>query len=479
LSRIPFPTFNVLTYEALLPEGTLAEFKTYAKSDEALKFVLAQTRKSGNHIYLMIDEYDNFANTLMAESEDDYCTITHGVGAFRLFFNILKLATTGMDSPIDRMFITGVSPLTLSDVTSGFNIGENFSLKANYNEMVGFTETEVRAMLEYYRDATGLFRHTVDELLSIMKPWYNNNCFSSSRVEGERMFNSDMALYFVKNYIDNGGHFPEDMIDTNVRSDYNRMRKMVKMDKSYGEKGQIMQYIFENRGITGKIKPEFSIEDLLVPENLTSHLFYMGLLTYELDSRNRTAFVIPNHVVYEQYYRYMEDCYRRYLNWQTDTTTMNRLREKLVYDGYATPLLDYLCHQITIDSSNRDFDPQAESFVKGFLLAKLGGCSNSYLTVDTEREENHGYSDLYMQPWNDDCKHTFLVELKYCKHGSPDTEVARQRQQAIDQAVKYAADQRLQQRAAGHGWTLHQHIIVFRGWHCEVCEEISADPSNE
>jgi len=144
----------------------------------------------------------------------------------------------------------------------------------------------------------------------------------------------------------------------------------------------------------------------------------------------------------------------------------------LVYDGYATPLLDYLCHQITIDSSNRDFDPQAESFVKGFLLAKLGGCSNSYLTIDTEREENHGYSDLYMQPWNDDCKHTFLVELKYCRHESPDTEVERLRQKAIEQAIKYAADKRLQQRAAGNGWTLHLHVIVFRGWHCEVCDEV-------
>ena len=459
-------------YEDLLPAGTSEQLVTYTHSDEAMKYIMEQTQRSGHLIYLMIDEYDNFANTLMSENEDDYRTITHGIGQFRLFFNILKLATTGMDSPIDRMFITGVSPLTLSDVTGGFNIGDNFSLLADYNEMVGFTEDEVRKMLEYYRDKTGVFKHTVDELLEMMRPWYDNNCFSADRIGEQHMFNSGMTLYFLKQYLARKGGIPYAMIDMNIRSDYNKMRRMVRMEKTFGEKGQIIQRIFEDRSTPGILIPEFSIEDLLVAENLTSHLFYMGLLTYGFDKYGRPGFIIPNLVVYEQYYRYMADCYERCLSWHTDTNTINHLAYKMIDDGNALPLLEYICQQVTAHSSVRDFDPQAEAFVKGFLLSKLGGTNNAYFVITTEREENHGYSDLYMEPWNGLCRHCFLIELKYCKHGALDSEVEARRQDAIKQLQRYTEDKALQQKVERMNWTLHKIAIVYRGWMCELVEEL-------
>lgn len=460
------------TYASYLPDGTLEELRQIRTCDIALNYVLGKVKMAKLQVYLLIDEYDNFANTMMAEDEDDYTDLTHGDGFFRLFFNILKEATTDLNAAIGRMFITGVTPLTLSDVTSGFNIGDNFSMERKYNEMIGFTESEVRTMLEYYRDQTGVFRHTVDELIEVMKPWYNNNCFSSYCIEDERMFNSDMTLYFLNKYIGSGGHIPENMIDMNVRSDYNKMRLMVKLDKSFGEKGRVMQEIFSDRGIDCKVSPEFSIYELQETDNLPSMLYYMGLLTYGTNAEGDTILVIPNQVVFEQYYRYMDNCYQRFLNWQTDINTVNRLAKQLVRKGNAQPLLDYLCHQITTDSSNRDFDPMAESFIKGFLLAKLGGTNNSYLITTTEPEENHGYSDLYMEPWNNDCKHSFLVELKYCKHGSSDAEVQQKYQDALDQLEKYAADKALQLKAEGNGWTLHKFAIVFRGWEVQVCEEV-------
>jgi len=462
----------VETYAQYLPADTLKELREIKECDTALNYVMGRVKLAGQRIYLLIDEYDNFANTMMASNEDDYMDLTHGDGFFRLFFNVLKKATTDLDAAIERMFITGVTPLTLSDVTSGFNIGDNFSLNPNYNEMVGFTEDEVRSLLTYYRDTTGVFKHPVDELIEVMKPWYNNNCFSLGSLYDQKMFNSDMTLFFLKRYVAWSGVIPDDMIDVNVRSDYNKMRKMVKIDKQFGVNSRIMQGIFEDRGCDGKIKSEFSLHDLQEPENLPSHLFYMGLLTYGLNKRNRPCFVIPNQVVYEQYYKYMEQCYKHFMDWYTDTSTMNKLGDKMVYDGDAKPLLEYLCQQITTDSSNRDFDAQAESFVKGFFLAKLGGTYNSYLLVTTEPEENHGYSDLYMEPWNGECKHSFLVELKYCKHGSTDTEVEKKHQEALDQLAQYSAAKDLQKKAEGNGWAFHKFAIVFRGWDCEMCEEV-------
>ena len=463
--------FFVYKYQQYFPDGTLEKVRQFKASDQALNYVFSSAMKAKQRIYLLIDEYDNFANTMMADSEDNYMDLTHGDGFFRLFFNILKKATTDPDAPIERMFITGVTPLTLSDVTSGFNIGDNLSTDFNYNEMIGFTEDEVRNMLTYYRDSEGVFKHSVDELVEIMKPWYNNNCFASDCIDDQRMFNSDMTLYFLKKYISRRGKTPQEMIDTNVRTDYNKIRKMVKIDKSFGDRGNIMQNLLENRSITCSLKSEFSLHELQDSQNLPSMLFYMGLLTYGLNSDGYPALVIPNQVVYEQYFRYMEKCYQMYLSWQTDTGQMNSLGQKLVRKGDALPMLEYICHQITTDSSNRDFDPQAEAFVKGFLLAKLGGTHNAYLITTTEPEENHGYSDLYMEPWNGECKHSFLIELKYCKHGSPDTEVEAKRLEAHEQLAKYVADKGLQQKADGMGWTLHKYAIVFRGWDCMVCEE--------
>ena len=459
------------TYKQYLPKGTLERLMQLQSSDQALNYVFSAVKKAKQRIYLLIDEYDNFANTMMADNEDNYMDLTHGDGFFRLFFNILKKATTDIDAAVERMFITGVTPLTLSDVTSGFNIGDNLSIDPNYNEIIGFTEDEVRNMLAYYRDSEGVFKYSVNELIEVMKPWYNNNCFSRGAIRGQKMFNSDMTLYFIKHYISWSGELPEEMIDTNVRTDYNKMRKMVKIDKSFGDRGNIMQNLLENRSVTCSLKSEFSLHELQDSQNLPSMLFYMGLLTYGLDSEGYPALVIPNQVVYEQYFRYMEKCYQMYLSWQTDSSQMNTLGQKLVRKGDAKPMLEYICQQITTDSSNRDFDPQAEAFVKGFLLAKLGGTNNAYLITTTEPEENHGYSDLYMEPWNGECQHSFLIELKYCKHGSTDTEVEAKRKEAHEQLAKYVADKGLQQKADGMGWTLHKYAIVFRGWDCMVCEE--------
>jgi len=164
----------------------------------------------------MIDEYDNFANTMLADSENNYMELTHGDGFFRLFFNNLKAATTENNAAVSRIMISGVTPLTLSDVTSGYNIGENISTDNAFNTLAGFTESEFRQMLEYYRDATGIFKHTVDELIEITKPWYDNNCFSTKALNQDRMYNSDMALYFIKEYIKNEGEIPEKLVDANI-----------------------------------------------------------------------------------------------------------------------------------------------------------------------------------------------------------------------------------------------------------------------
>ncbi|MCQ2974758.1 MAG: AAA family ATPase, partial [Bacteroidales bacterium] len=210
-------------------------YYTNHKCDVALKYVFDQAFLLNLKIYLIIDEYDNFANSLLSRNENDYISLTHGDGFFRLFFNILKAHTSGNNSPIERIFITGVSPLTLSDVTSGYNIGGNHSLDEEFNNMVGFTETEVREMLEYYEKETGVFKHSVDDILNKIKPHYNNYCFNKECINNDRVFNSDMLWYFLKNYIKHG-EFPDEMVDKNISTDYDKMRMLIRYDKNFGHK---------------------------------------------------------------------------------------------------------------------------------------------------------------------------------------------------------------------------------------------------
>ena len=197
---------NVLTdfaerYKDLLPDGSVQEIKTQNNSNTAFTILLSIVSRTKYSIYVLIDEYDNFANTLLADSESNYKDLTHGDGFFRLFFNNLKSVTNDNDAAVSRIMISGVTPLTLSDVTSGYNIGMNISMDSSFNSLAGFTETEYRQMLEYYRDTTGIFKHTVDELIQITKPWYDNNCFSEDSVGEDRMYNSDMGLNFINEYI--------------------------------------------------------------------------------------------------------------------------------------------------------------------------------------------------------------------------------------------------------------------------------------
>ncbi len=177
-------------------------------------------------LFVIIDEYDNFANTNLSTSgRGDYQAITHGEGFFRAFFNVLKEGTSGSGAPIGRLFLTGVSPLTLDGVTIGYNIGENVSLDAAFNQILGFTGNDVREMLDYYQRA-GLIKDDLEFLMEIIDEWYGSYLFSKYADSNERLYNSDMVLYFLKEYFKTRA-VPEDLIDRDVRIDYEKLRHLI------------------------------------------------------------------------------------------------------------------------------------------------------------------------------------------------------------------------------------------------------------
>ncbi|MBO4772990.1 MAG: AAA family ATPase [Bacteroidales bacterium] len=449
-------------YAELLPKETVPTIKAHKNSNDAFTELLNLAQLAGQQIYAIIDEYDNFANTLLADSENNYRDLTHGDGFFRLFFNNLKACTNGNDAAVSRIMISGVTPLTLSDVTSGYNIGDNISTNHKFNSFVGFTETEYRQMLEYYRDATGIFKHTVDQLIEITKPWYDNNCFSIKSVGEERMYNSDMGLYFIKNYIQNGGEIPEKMVDKNVKTDYNKMVALIRFEKNFGEKTSLIQRINNDGQIYAQIEDEFALQDLDKYENLVSLMYYMGLLSIGGYDTGDTLLIVPNATVRQQYFKYLKQSYKDFISWKTDDNVMTDLGRGLAKRGEPEPFFRYISSCMGEVSNVKDFNDQGEAFVKGFFLCQFGTNLN-YFVAFTEHYFGHGYTDLYLKP-RFGTPHAYLIELKYVKHSATDAEVKAKLEEACSQLPKYVNDKNLLTEAKDGNWTLHPIILVFKGW---------------
>lgn len=400
-----------------------------------------------------------------------YNTLTHGTGFYRYFFKQIKDATSDNDAAISRMFITGVTPLALSDVTSGFNIGMNLSMNECFNEAIGFTEQEVQTMLEYYRDARGTFRHSVEEIMERIKPYYNNSCFAKGAIDRDRMFNSDMTLYFINNYAPSG-FFPEQMIDPNVTSDMNKVRKMLSYGQEMENKSQIIEQIQNDGYIISSVVPEFKLADLGAESSLVSLMFYLGLLSYGTDEEGYPALVITNQVVREQYYTYLNDYYSQNMQWQTDANVLQRQAIQAHRRGQILPLLTYICDQMREQTSNRDFNREGESFVKGYVTATIGN-NNAWFVCRTEQVLNHGYCDIAMRPLQEGL-HAYLVELKYLKPSAPEKEVEACNNQSVTQLRAYAISHPYVRECQAHGWTLHNISLIIRGWKMARLEEVES-----
>ena len=454
-------------YAQYLPEGIKEEMNKKKGAIEQLDYLYKECIKTNQQIYLFIDEYDHFTNKILSEPSclEDYKSETYGTSYLRSFFDTVK---AGTDSTIKRCFVTGVSPVTMDDLTSGFNIGTNYSLSPEFNEMTGFNEEEVRAMLDYYA-TTCQFHHSTDELIEAMKPWYDNYCFAEQSYGGTTMYNSNMVLYFVDNYIRNGGYMPRNMVEENIRVDYNKLRMLIRKDKEFAHDASTIQTLVQQGYITGELKTGFPAETIAEPDNFISLLFYFGMLTISGTKRGKTLLTIPNQVVREQLYSYLLDTYNeadlRFDNWEK-----GKLASAMAYRGDWKAYFDYIAECLHRYSSQRD-KQKGEAYVHGFTLAMTA--QNRFYRPISEQENQEGYADIFMFPLLDiykDMLHSYIIELKYVKGKDSDEKVEQLRQEAITQANRYAASETVQ-KAIGTT-TLHKIIVVYQGMKMVVCEEV-------
>ena len=453
-------------YADYLPKGIKEELNKKEGAVEQFEYLFTECNKTNQRIYLFIDEYDHFTNAILSDIESlhRYTDETHGEGYLRAFFNKIKAGTY---SSIERCFITGVSPVTMDDLTSGFNIGTNYSLTPEFNEMIGFTEEEVRQMLTYY-STTSPFNHSVDELIEIMKPWYDNYCFAEECYGETTMYNSNMVLYFVKNYIQRG-KAPRDMVEDNIRIDYEKLRMLIRKDKEFAHDASIIQTLVSEGYVTGELKKGFPAVNITNPDNFVSLLYYFGMLTISGTYEGKTKLTIPNQVVREQIYTYLLSTYNEAeLNFSS--YEKNELASALAYRGDWKAYFGYIADCLKHYTSQRD-KQKGEFFVHGFTLAMTA--QNRFYRPISEQDTQAGYVDIFLCPLLDiysDMKHSYIVELKYAKYKDPESRVEELRLEAIAQANRYA-DTDTVKRAVGTT-QLHKIVVVYKGMDMPICEEI-------
>ena len=454
-------------YAHILPADTKAGLQQEPDAVSKLRFLCQKCQEVGKKIYLFIDEYDNFTNMILAHEEHlvRYRNQTHGEGYLRQFFNTIKGAA---GNTLGRVFVTGVSPVTMDDLTSGFNIGTNYSLSPDFNEMTGFTEEEVRKMLDYYGSVLP-FNHTTDELIKVMKPWYDNYCFAEDRYGETTMYNSVMVLNFVDNYIRSEYQIPKKMVETNIRIDYDKLRMLIRHDKEFAHDASIIQQLVTQGFVIGTLNENFPAERINDPDNFLSLLFYFGMVTIDGTYKGETKFIIPNEVVRDQMYTYLLDTYKEN-DLVYDRYSKGKLESKLAYDGQFKPYFEYIADCLKKYSSQRD-KQKGEAFVHGFTLAMTS--QNKFYRPISELDNDGGYADIFLSPLCDiykDMVDSYIIELKYSKSQTTDEQVKKLFEEASAQISRYADSDMV--REAVKTTKLHKLVVIYRGAEMVACEEI-------
>ena len=449
-----------------LIDGHRVELSAVADVDELIalpgagdKFdvVVPLIKRLGYGLYVIVDEYDNFTNEIVSTAgKAPYREITHGTGFYRGWFKKFK-------GTCDRIFMTGVSPVTMDDLTSGFNIATNITQEEGFNAMVGFTAAETRRLFEDFQ-GTGRFADAAESHLRTVKAWYDSYCFSKPCAGRETLYNCDMALYYLGKLVASGRP-PENLIDANIRSDWNKLRAILAAQRhaeTYEGVLPLTEELADRGEVSFPLVESFPVEGILKEENFKSLYYYYGIVTMSRVWRGNLQFRIPNECVRRQIFDYMREEYAKRPN-AVDTSEFTAKFDAFAWDGEWRDFLTYLAEKYRDNGSPRD-GLHGEARINGYLRAYL--TMKSAFTVKPELSHPCGYSDYALFPDRtlpEGCvpEQSYLIEMKHSKAGASDAEVAAKHAEALAQLKAYAG-----------GTPVHFICYEFRGRDLVRLEEV-------
>ena len=404
--------FEMIDYNAL---------ENARKPVDTIKIIIDRLKEKGiqKKLLVLIDEYDHFANNIFGQGKQHFAQLVKTEGFLRPFFETLKVGT---ESVIDRIVITGVLPILRDSLTSGFNIMSNLSLKREYNQMFGFNQQEVEQML---------CEINAEEHKELVKTYYNGYRFSKKATE--KMYNSDMILYFLKNY-DSENEIPEELIDYNVISDYTKIKSIIKIANEQIEKEVLEEIIFNDQIEVTSLYEGFILSkeslEVFTRESIITLLYYIGYLTIE-NYGATMLLTIPNYGMKKLYLEYMRDMLIRSTDMKLD---FSKLRSSIVkvLNGDINTIIEKTEEFLSL-VVNRDYQRFDEKYIKIVIMSFLSHAPQ--YTLRSEYEIKGKHADIYIETQNKKIK-SYMIELKYLKANASEEEFNVKKEEGINQ-IKY------------------------------------------
>ena len=410
-------------------------------------------------IYILIDEYDQFANELVGLDTERFKSIIGSSGFVRKFYEMIKNAANA--GIVNRFFATGVSPLTVDAMTSGFNISSSISLELKYHDLLGFKREEVVYILQ----KIGATEENIPLIMEDLKEWYNGYLFHSEATE--RLYNSDMIMYFASHY-EEKKKYPTRMLDANIATDYTKVKKVFNIQQREDEFIPILKQLTTEGVLTAQITDFFNLEKKFTENDLISLLFYMGWITIKEESEGRFIFQMPNRVIRDLYYNYFIDIVEAETGLNRSVLKIQNALEEISRNNNPQPFLDLIKALIDKDLSFRDAQGFDEKHLKMLMIPYLSLSASHYVVSEDEWE--NGYVDvLLLKRPNVTTKYNFIIELKYVKKGS-ENNLQKVADEGRAQIHKYIQSDNAKRIPSLKAWLL---VLVGRDW--ELVEEIVVD----
>ena len=381
-------------------------------------------QKSQDKIYVIIDEYDHFANELLGFYPERFRTLVSKNGKVRKWSEILK---KGTETVVDRIFITGVAPITLDSLTSGFNIGKDITKDVRFNDMMGFTQSELIEILTNQN----ISKEDQEKILPIMKENYDGYKFCLNAEN--QIYNSNMCLYFLSDYI-RLGKIPDKLIDMNIASDYSKIGKMLDLCKGENRL-EILQKTVKGEPILSNIVEKFNPAIEFTEIDMISMLYYLGYLTISGENFGTPELTIPNKVMKEIYASYFMQLMDKEADFRIDNNTSMEILREIAKDGKIDKMVEVL--RIYLNNlSNRDLIKFDEKYIK--LIFYCIAMTMKIYSVKSEMEVNRNYPDILLVP-RDRSKgyKSIMVEFKYLKKGET-SKLEDKQKEAREQIERYS-----------------------------------------
>ena len=433
------------------PPESILRVDEQVDSADAMKVFF--TSIHDHKIYLLIDEYDHFANTILGDSQDLFKQIVGKGGFVRAFYETIKRAT--QEGIVDRLFITGVTSITLDSLTSGFNIGKNLTHHQDFNQAIGFTRDELKTVVQPLVDECDLDRH---KLMDELAKWYNGYCFNiRSR---ELIFNSDMVLYFVDSFDMRDCRYPEQMLDENIASDYGKIMKLFAIGNSE-QNYQVLEELITTGEIIGGHSRKIDMDKGFDRDDFISLLLYMGFITIRGRILTRLRYAVPNYVIQRLYFEYFKVELERRGQFTISSDAIENAVIAMALHNNIAPFTEEIANVLTL-FSNRDYMKMDEKHIKAVILTLL--YQSTVYFIKSEPEINNRYPDIMLVERNPyKVNHQFLFELKYSKKSDGDKGWQNKKAEGIKQVQEYMQLEDIREMSG-----LRPYLLLTNGSELEV-----------